>query len=458
VDDFDHAVEEANGTCQRPPDAHRLLPASVEAERGCLSSYLLAPAEVGTLYADIGLTRDHFHVPAHATIFQRLQDMQGSPDAPPIDTISLTAWLRSRRELDLVGGPAAITELFTFLPTAVNASYYAKLVKDARTLREVIRVCTKYSSGAYEHPPMEEIEPLLSEITEAIGRAMGQEQSKLVSPKQAAMEFMLALKEAHETRHDPKDVTSTGYRDIDRALGGGLRPDDSVLLTGPTKGGKSILAKCIGEYIAIEKKKPVCLFSLEMNRRSQMHRIYASQARVSAHRMRGGFLSEGDFPALTRASTRFAESKFYVRDDCFDLSRILAGCRHFKRLFPDTALFIFDYAQLIDAKKDRGENRENVVARISTALRRVTLELGVAGLILSQENKDGDARESSRLEQDCTCRLKIEKEGSNPAERTISVPLARNGPRCEFKMVFMGDIMRFENHAKQPEDEGYASQ
>jgi replicative DNA helicase len=76
-------------------------------------------------------------------------------------------------------------------------------------------------------------------------------------------------------------------------------------------------------------------------------------------------------------------------------------------------LFAFDYVQLIDARKERGESRENVVARISTALRRITLELGVAGLLLAQENKEGDARESSRLEQDCTCRIKIHAEGSN---------------------------------------------
>jgi hypothetical protein len=80
---------------------------------------------------------------------------------------------------------------------------------------------------------------------------------------------------------------------------------------------------------------------------------------------------------------------------------------------------------------------------------RISLELGIAGLLLAQENKEGDARESSRLEQDCTCRIKIHAEGNNPRERDVSIPLARNGPRCGFTLTFLGEIMRFENHAKE---------
>jgi hypothetical protein len=77
---------------------------------------------------------------------------------------------------------------------------------------------------------------------------------------------------------------------------------------------------------------------------------------------------------------------------------------------------------------------------------KIPLELGVAGLLLAQENKEGDARESSRLEQDCTCRIKIHAEAENPREREVSIPLARNGPRCGFTLTFLGEIMRFENH------------
>lgn len=425
-----------------------MLPVSVDAEQGCLASLLLSPLEVGCLFADIGLNSSYFHIPAHATIFDAISDMQAKP--LPVDMITLTEWLRSRNGLDQVGGPALISQLYMLLPTAANAAYYAETVKEKRTLREVIRVCTKYAGLAYEHQA-DAVAPLIDEIVSAIGTAMGGSESKLQTPKELAMETLREIEQAFHNKHAPIGVVSTGFDAVDNALGGGLRPDDTVLLTGPTKGGKSILAKNIGEHVGITLGKPVCLFSLEMNKKSQMQRVFASQGRVSAHKMRSGFLDDSDMPGLTRACTRVSASKLYIRDDCFGLLQIVAACRQFKLKFPDTALFIFDYVQLIEAQKDRGENRENVVARISTTLRRLTLELGVASLMLAQENKEGDARESSRLEQDCTCRIKIEKEEKGSVERTITVPLARNGPRCQFKLAFLGDVMRFEKStSKEP--------
>ena len=68
----------------------------------------------------------------------------------PIEFITLTQTLRDRQQLDQIGGPAFITHLFTYLPTAANVGYYLDAVLEKHTLREIIRVCTEFASRGYE--------------------------------------------------------------------------------------------------------------------------------------------------------------------------------------------------------------------------------------------------------------------------------------------------------------------
>ncbi len=128
------------------PDTHRLLPQSLDAEKGVLSSFLLAPREIGGLCAEKGVTPLHFHLPTHAEIFDVLMKLWDQ--AQPIDFIILTQALRDTGKLEAVGGAAFVTELFAFLPTAANASYYIDILQEKHTLREIIRICTQYA-GAF---------------------------------------------------------------------------------------------------------------------------------------------------------------------------------------------------------------------------------------------------------------------------------------------------------------------
>ena len=101
------------------PDPHRLLPQSPDAEKGVLSSFLIAPREIGGLCAEKQVTKEHFAIPSHALIYETLLGMWDKNE--PIDFITLTQLLRDRSHLDSCGGAAFVTELFTFLPTAANA-------------------------------------------------------------------------------------------------------------------------------------------------------------------------------------------------------------------------------------------------------------------------------------------------------------------------------------------------
>ena len=142
------------------PDIHRLLPQSPDAEQGVLASFLLAPREIGGLCAEKAIRAEHFHIPAHASIYSVLLELWDANK--PIDFITLTQVLRDRGQLDQVGGAAFVTNLFTFLPTAANAAYYAEIVQEKFTLREIIRTCTEYAARSYDE--QDDVQNLMDEV------------------------------------------------------------------------------------------------------------------------------------------------------------------------------------------------------------------------------------------------------------------------------------------------------
>ncbi len=144
------------------PDIHRTLPHSLEAEQGVLGSMLISPTDViGECVERIN--EQFFYQPAHATIYTILVECWTAQR--PADVITLTQTLRDRNQLDAVGGPAFITHLFTFTPTAANASYYLEIVREKYVLRQIIGACTECAARAYEEQG--EVNTLLDEVERA---------------------------------------------------------------------------------------------------------------------------------------------------------------------------------------------------------------------------------------------------------------------------------------------------
>jgi len=129
------------------PDIHRSLPQSLDAEKGVLCSCLLSPGILKS--GEVNLTTEHFYHPPHQIIYGEMLDIVEHTDKL-LDFISLTQVLRDKGDLDKAGGAAAISELFTFVPTATNADYYTEIVHEKYILRQLIQACTEMSSRAYD--------------------------------------------------------------------------------------------------------------------------------------------------------------------------------------------------------------------------------------------------------------------------------------------------------------------
>jgi replicative DNA helicase len=457
-----------NGTYSQShsPDIHRVLPHSIEAEQGLLGSMLIAPMEViGDCVERI--SEKCFYVPAHATIYQLLVELWTTQH--PADIITLTQILRDRHLLDGVGGAAAISHLLTFTPTAANAGYYLDIVRDKFLLREIIVACTECASRAYDEQG--EVTMLLDEVEQkvlAINESRVKKQIPLM--KDQVMEAIETIEKLYERRGAITGLP-TGFTELDR-MTSGLHETEMIVIAARPSMGKTALAMNIAEHVALVAKHPVAIFSLEMSSQQLVQRLLCSRARVNLGKVRDGFLSERDFPNLTAAASKLAESQIYI-DDTAGLSilELRAKARRLKSMY-DIKLIVIDYLQLLRSTSRRAQdNRQIEIAEISAGVKGLAKELKLPIIVLAQLNRQpearsggkprlSDLRESGSIEQDADVVALLvrseyyaedeEAKEDVKGEAELIIAKQRNGPVGEVKLTFLKEFTRFEDRAHEP--------
>lgn len=451
------------------PDVHRLLPQSPDAERGALSSFLLSPREVGGMCVERRITPGHFFNPAHEDIFRVLMELWDANKE--IDFITLTQVLRDRGKLDACGGAAYATELFTFLPTAANCAYYLEILQEKRDLRRIIEVGTEYAARAYD---AQDEAPQLLEAFEREACAISDlgGMSEMVGMKQGIVEAIGHIEQLYERRGAIGGI-STGFADYDKLTDGLQRKEMTVIAARPSV-GKTALAMNMADHIAVNLKLPIAIFSLEMSGQQLRQRLLCSRARVDLTRVRDGFLSDRDFPALQEAASKLAESKMFIDDSSgLTIQEVRAKARRLKTQHDIQAVFI-DYLQLVRSLSKQAINsREREISEISAGCKDMAKELDLPVVVLAQlkrgrdESKRerpriSDLRESGSIEQDAdTVALLVREEyfAETEEERqrlegqaTLIIGKQRNGPVADVHLTFLREFTRFETRATSHEE------
>jgi replicative DNA helicase len=453
------------------PDIHRMLPQSPDAEQGVLASFLLSPRDVGGLCAEKQIRPDHFHLPAHATVYGVLLELWDANK--PVDFITLTQLLRDRGILDQVGGAGFVTGLFTFLPTAANAAYYIEILEEKYTLREIIRVCTEYAARSYDEQG--DVPNLLNDVEQKIfAIAQDRFKDRTASLKSMVMQAITSISELYERRGSISGVP-TGFADFDR-MTDGLHGAEMFIVAARPSMGKTAFAMNIAEHIALEQKKAVAVFSLEMSADQLVQRLLCSRARVNLGKIREGFLNDRDFPALQAAASKLSTAQIFI-DDTSGLSilELRAKARRLKSQHDIAAIFI-DYLQLLRSTSRRAQdNRQLEIAEISSGLKALAKELNIPVVVLAQLNRNpeqrsgeskgrprlSDLRESGSIEQDADIvglLVREEYYAENDDERkesegkaTLIIAKQRNGPVGDVPLTFLKEFTRFETRAHAPE-------
>jgi replicative DNA helicase len=445
-------------------DIHRTLPHSVEAEQGVLGSMLISPREIIAECVE-KINETYFYVPAHQTIYEVLVELWNAGQG--IDLITFTQVLRDRNLLETVGGAAAVTSLFTFVPTAANVTYYLEIVREKYILRQIIAACTESVRRSFEE--QDEVNNLLDEVEQKIF-SVGEDRFKgqLLTMKDQVMEAIEAIEQLYERRGGITGI-STGFAELDR-MTNGLHESEMIVIAARPSMGKTALAMNIAEHVAINEKLPVAVFSLEMSGQQLVQRLLCSRARVNLQKVRDGFLAERDFPSLTAAASKLAEAQIFI-DDSASLSilELRAKARRLKAQ-KDIKLIVVDYLQLLRSTTRRAQdNRQLEISEISSGLKGLAKELKVPVLVLAQLNRQpeartggkprlSDLRESGSIEQDADLvgllvRPEIYEEDEDAraekaGEAELIIAKQRNGPVGEIALTFLKEFTRFEDRAR----------
>jgi replicative DNA helicase len=454
------------------PDIHRSLPQSLDAEKGLLGSILLAPGRVLDECIQQQVTEKYFHHPAHARIFTVLVEMREANK--PVDLISLTQLLDDRHLLEEIGGAAAVTDLFTFVPTATNAAYYLEILREKYLLRAIIGTCTEYGARAYEEQG--DVQILLDEAEQRI-LAIGDDRfrAKVPEMKELAMEALDSIEKLFQNRGALTGLP-TGFKGID-VMTNGMHGGEMIVIAARPSMGKTALAMNIAEHVSIEAGRPVAVYSLEMSTQQLMQRLLCSHARVDLKKIRDGFIGKHDMTNLIRATTRLSECKMFIDDTPgLGILELRARARRLKDRH-DVELIVIDYLQLLRSPSRRGqENRQVEVAEISSGIKALAKELSVPIVVLAQLNRNpeartgdskgrprlSDLRESGSIEQDADLVGLLwreeyyadddeeKKEIEGKAELVIAKQ--RNGPVGGVPLTFLKHITRFEDRASEREE------
>ena len=291
----------ANSTDLRPVDIESPL-VNLDAERAVIGSILLDPDMIDEV-AD-SVRSDDFYDDKNRRLFQTLLDMRTLGYS--VDLTLLVERLRKNCELEEVGGEAYLAELMTAVHVSAHARHYASIVKD-RSDRRALR-----SAG---ESIVEDAAALDVSTKDAISRgearifAINDKRSSKGAESMRDVVFD-ALQLVDERSKGKRDGISTGFVDLD-AMIGGLRASELTVIAARPSMGKTAFATNIADYVAVEEKKSVLFFSLEMAKAELALRMICARGRVPSSHLRGS-LSSRDAKAFTEASSRLSESRLYI--------------------------------------------------------------------------------------------------------------------------------------------------
>lgn len=370
-----------------------------------------------------------------------------------VDTVTLTAELNRRRELETVGGNETVARLMDAVPTAVNAVHYAHLVADAGALRQLVRDA---------RDTLAEVEANAAPVSELVaaaeGRALALLEDRAGTTEAVPLGVLLEAEMRRIEARKPAPGLHAGWSDLDDLLGG-LRPGQLVILAARPSVGKSSLAYCLCRHVAEREGVPVLLVSLEVGGEQVAQALLAQRSGLNASKLAEGRLGEEERSRAVYEARQLQPAPILVDDrSTLTLSALRARCR-VACARQSVGLVVVDYLQLLDGERRRGESRAEEVGRISRMLKSIAKECRVPVVALAQLNREVEARDSHRprlsdlresgsIEADADIVLLLYREhmhrdSAPPTKAEVIVAKHRGGPTGTVELVWQAACLRF---------------
>ncbi|HEX8226591.1 MAG TPA: replicative DNA helicase [Candidatus Saccharimonadales bacterium] len=430
-------------------------PQNTDAEASLLGAILIDKDAIVKI-AD-GITPEDFFDARNNHIYDAITQLYEKRQA--IDVLTLSDQLKNMGYLDMIGGPAYLTELTNFVPTAAHVEQYAEIVAQKSMRRRLIHTSHEISGLGFDESRT------LKELIEEAETRLFQVSQQHVKQTITSIEDILAdsferLDELHKDKKSIRGVP-TGFKDMDNILAG-LQKSDLFILAARPSMGKTAFVLNLAHNVAVHSKEPVLLFSLEMSKEQLVDRLLSMESGVDAWALRTGNLNDSDFEKIGEAMGTLSEAPIYIDDTPgITVSDMRTKARREAHLRPP-GLIIVDYLQLMSGGSKFGGdgNRVQEISEISRGLKGIARELNAPVIALSQLSRSvesrtpqipqlSDLRESGSIEQDADVVAFIYREDYyNPdTDRKnitdILIKKHRNGPLGNVELYFDKDKQRF---------------
>ncbi|MBX3736237.1 MAG: replicative DNA helicase [Candidatus Didemnitutus sp.] len=439
----------------------REMPWSEEAEQHVIACCLLDGSDTIARCMEARVGAECFFSAANRLIFEVIVDLYQK--SPPVTLEMLAEELKTRRQLEAIGGFPYLMQITGKIPTTAHAGYFIEKVREKHLLRELIKAATGAVEQCYSFTGG------LEEFIDKVEQELFKVTQDRVSD--SASEIKEAMKDANTViakllmKKGELTGVSSGFKDLDQ-MTFGFQKQEMIIIAARPSMGKTSFALNIAEAAAMPKKgdpAPVLIFSLEMSAAQLALRMLCARARVNLKLLRDGLVSRdgAEVNALGRTAEEFKKAPILI-DDSSSIT-VMEMRAKARRIYARKKLgmIIVDYLQLVNGTDPRAP-REQQVAEVSRNLKAMAKELDLPVIVLSQLNRASekenrtprlsDLRESGSIEQDADVVLMLSRPkdadekfqtAANAAD--LIVAKQRNGPVGDLKLTFLQEITRFEN-------------
>ena len=433
-------------------DLDMMPPMAVDVEQAVLGCMLMSREALDTAMSLL-MESSFYHIP-HQVIYGCLYGMYKG--GKKIDLMTLCNELRSKGDLDAVGGTSYLAQTIDAVSTTAIIEDYIEIIRDKHRLRNLLDATAEIHKSCYDDNsnPTAIIDDAEQRI---FAISNDKHERSMFSTRDLTVGSMTEINYIFEHKGEMRGVP-TGLKEIDR-ITCGFRAEDMVVIAARPSMGKTALALNIAEYVAMELRIPTAIFSLEMSKEQLMERLTSSRARISGVGT-GGF-EKNDWPRLIQASAELTAAPIHINDTpMLTATQFRSIARRMKMKY-DIGLIIIDYIQLMAGEKKSLANRQEEVSAISRYIKSVAKELKVPIVVLSQLNREveqrmnkepqlSDLRESGSIEQDSDVvmmlvRQEFYDEEAKPGIADIFVAKQRMGSTGRFELQFNAKYTKFEN-------------
>ena len=435
----------------------RVPPQDIAAEQSVIGAMLLSKDAIADVVEAV--REGDFYRPAHQLIFSAILDLYGRGE--PADAVTVSAELTRIGELGRVGGAPYIHTLVASVPTAANAGYYGRIVRERAILRRLVEAGMRITQMGYQGDG--EVDMIVDRAQAAVYDVTDRRTSEDYLPLAEIMPGTLEEIDAIASRGGVLAGVPTGFAELDNVTNG-LHAGQMIVIAARPAIGKSTVGLDLARSASIKHGLTSAIFSLEMSRNEIAMRLLSAEASIALNHLRSGTMSDADWQKLARKMSAVSEAPLFIDDSPnMTMMEIRAKCRRLKQRH-DLRLVVIDYLQLMSSGK-KVESRQQEVSEFSRALKLLAKELEVPVIAISQLNRGpeqrtdkrpmmSDLRESGSIEQDADMVILLhredayERESPRAGEADFILAKHRNGPTANITVAFQGHYSRFVDRAQ----------